>query len=190
MNGMIQLLVESSFRWELLRMVPWDMENTMSPQQRGHHITLAYKPDDEEASRLREKYSQGQLTFNAKELRWSDEICALFGTVSLDGEELLGVRHITLGGSVPPVRSNDLKSGAPGVTSEPVNGHCGLTYKEVSFAASSKPGTFQAGPQCGGTEENELSKPFTPCTKRQEEYHMSMEGIRERIARGGGLYGP
>ena len=133
LNGMLQLMVDESARQTLLSLVPWDMDNTLQPGQVAHHVTLAFKPDDDEADRLRQQFSSGDVQFTAKEVRWDSSICALFGTVTVDGELLPKERHITLGGNVPPVRSNDLQAGGPGVSVEPVKGNCGMKFTEVSF---------------------------------------------------------
>lgn len=133
LNGMLQLMVDESARQTLLSLVPWDMDNTLQPGQVAHHVTLAFKPDDDEADRLRKQFAAGDATFHAKDVRWSDHICAVFGTVKVDGVELPEERHVTLAGTVSPVKSNDLKAGLTGVESEPVTGKCGMKFTEVSF---------------------------------------------------------
>ena len=133
LNGMLQLVVDEAARSSLLSLVPWDLDNTLKEGQRAHHATLAFKPADDEAERLRQQFSSGDVQFTAKEVRWSDHICAVFGTVVVDGVELPEERHVTLAGTVSPVRSNDLKAGLTGVESEPVTGKCGMKFTEVSF---------------------------------------------------------
>ena len=133
MNGMLQLVVDESARQSMLSLVPWDMDNTLKMGQVAHHVTLAFKPDDDEATRLRKQFSDGVVKFHATDVRWSDHICAMFGTVEVDGVELPEERHVTLAGTVSPVKSNGLKAGLTGVESEPVNGCCGMKFTEVSF---------------------------------------------------------
>jgi len=133
MNGMLQLVVDDSAREAMLSLVPWDMDNTLQPGQVAHHVTLAFKPDEAEATRLRENFRSGDVQFIAKEVRWSEQICALFGTVKVDGVELPGERHVTLAGNVPPARSNDLQAGLSHVEAEPITGQCGMKFTEVIF---------------------------------------------------------
>ena len=60
MNGMVQLLVPDTHRQSLLSLFPWDMDNTLKPAARAHHITLAFKPNDETFDELLKEQQEGQ----------------------------------------------------------------------------------------------------------------------------------
>jgi hypothetical protein len=133
MNGMIQLVIVN-FRDALLSLFPWDMDNTMSDGQRAHHITLAFRPHVDEAALLRLIYAEAkEITFTAVELRWNEEICALFGRLSVDGVEGPELVHVTLGGTCPPHLAAALLTDEECEVDEEVRGSSLLKYNEVEF---------------------------------------------------------
>ena len=131
MNGMIQLLVPEADRPSMLSQFPWDYDNTLKDEQRAHHITLGFKPSDDEMAALIASYRDKQVEFEAIEVRGNEAICALFGRLLVDGVPESTLRHITLGGTVPPKRSNELDEAAP--YREPCRGRSLLQFHVVEF---------------------------------------------------------
>jgi hypothetical protein len=137
-NGMVQAIVSLTDRDQLMSLAPWDMNNTMSDNQMAHHVTLGFKPSDDEMQQLVDTFFGKEIIFNAKEVRWTDRICAVFGhlTVHLSDDRYLmlpELRHITLGGTVSPRLAADLAVD-PSAEVEPLkSGSCVLQFHVVDF---------------------------------------------------------
>ena len=112
-----QILDRAARRWrESLRekVAPFtlspDSKNTLTEDQTWHHITLAFKPTRDECRELDDVYGSARsLRFIPEEVRADEEICAVFGHVKVDGVLQPELRHITIGGSVPPKEAGRLE---------------------------------------------------------------------------------
>ena len=131
MNGMVQLVVGEEDRQSLLGLMPWDMDNTLKPEQRAHHITLAFKPDADTFSSLKDAFSKGGW-FQPTKVLASDNIAAVFGDVFVNGKHVLEDVHITLGGVVSPVSSNNLPDTGE-VVDDTLIGGMYLSFNVVEF---------------------------------------------------------
>jgi hypothetical protein len=148
-DGMVQLLVvPEDLRNELREKVaPFSLspgsKNTMPATFTWHHVTWAFKPTGAEL-----KYAQlmfgpydspdNCVYFVPQDVRADEEICAVFGHVEVDGVvQPGGLKHITIGGSVPPKESARLERDYVTTTSwsrfEGVPEKIGLVLNIVDF---------------------------------------------------------
>jgi hypothetical protein len=145
-NGMVQLLVvPEDLRDELREKVaPFSLspgsKNTMPATFTWHHVTWKFKPTGSELE-------QAQLMFGGldgncvyfvpQDVRADYEICAVFGRVEVDGVLQPELKHITIGGSVPPKESARLERDYVTTTSwsryEDVPEKIGLCLNIVDF---------------------------------------------------------
>jgi len=134
-NGMIQLVPSDVTKAKLRSLLFLSVKNELADDQCGDHVTVAYKPSQEDAEVLTWWFRNG-ATFVPHSLRADDEICALFGTLEIDGEPQyeFGEVHITIGGNIPPVNSKRLTQ-ETATRTEPIVGEFKLTLQIVEFDA-------------------------------------------------------
>ena len=134
-NGMVQLCTKQDTQKHLITFAPEGFKCTLKDAQKGHHVTLGYKPSMGSLDYLRKLYNdpsvRGRVFFSPKFIRWDKEICALFGYLKVGGQQTGGFVHITLAGSIPPVNSARLEHKWDG--EETALGDFELVYNEVSF---------------------------------------------------------
>lgn len=131
-NGMVQGLVPASVQDRIISsLYPTAINNTMKPEQRAHHVTLAYKPDDIEGVRV--KFATRRIGFAFSRMLARNDIAAILGAVvDLDsGEVLIHDAHITLGGTAAPKDAGTLSDNHN--YEEEAQGFCLLEYHEVEF---------------------------------------------------------
>ena len=135
LNIMVQLCTDEGTQKRLTEFVPKNFNCTLEPDQKGHHVTLAFKPTSDNLVYLRKLYNctwlRGKVFFIPKDIRWNKNICALFGYLTVGREQTGGFVHITLAGNIPPVNSAVLESQWD--HSEKALGEFELYYKEVSL---------------------------------------------------------
>jgi hypothetical protein len=128
MKGMIQLIVpaeKSAFLRKLGEEFAPHIQNTLSDNAIGHHVTLGFNPPDEYAASWE---GAKEVYFVGDEIRADGEICALFGRIVVDGVERRGSFHVTLRGCVAPKESNRL------LPQDAVGNFVYMTFKgEVKF---------------------------------------------------------
>ena len=138
LNLMVQAQVTSAYQCsrlcEILSEVESGFECTLEPDQRGHHVTLAYKPTRQELAAVRKIFEGKEIYVSPTEIRWDNQIAAIFGYLvesPAKPKQMGGLYHITLGGTIPPVNSARLESKFAG--SEKAFGAFPLEYTEVTM---------------------------------------------------------
>ena len=102
-NGMIQFVVDDRTKLETFA-EDIAMGDTLRADQKCHHVTIAYKPEQVD-------YVDGMKgVFYGYDIREGihNHIAAMFGKIVLDNGEVINDAHITLKGCIPPVNSNKL----------------------------------------------------------------------------------
>lgn len=135
MNGMVQLRVDSDVVNDLRKLLPEGFENSMRDEQRGHHVTLAFKPENSLRDFLLFQFQHREVKFIPNQILFNDRICALFGFLSIDGVRVGGYWHITLGGTVPPKESVTLPHYYTGGKTVPpqIPSEIPMSWREVHF---------------------------------------------------------
>lgn len=135
---MVQAQITSAYQCSrlcsMLDEVGTKFECTLEPDQKGHHVTLAYKPTQQQLQVVRDIFKDKQLYFSPTEIRWDNEIAAMFGYIvesPAKPKQIGGMYHITLGGTIAPVNSARLESKYVG--KEKVFGAFPLEYTEVTM---------------------------------------------------------
>ncbi len=143
LNVMVQAQVTSDYQCrrlcELMNSEETGFVCSLSPKQKGHHVTLSYKPSQEGLESIRKIFKGQDLFFSPTEVKWDSGICALFGHVITNPakpKQLGGLYHITLGGTVPPVNSARLEHRWDGM--DKVAGAFPLEYVEVPLGGTNK----------------------------------------------------
>ncbi len=133
LNIIVQLCTDERTQKCLADFVPKNFNCTLEPDQKGHHVELAFKPTKDNLVYLRKLYNcpglRGKVFFIPKDIRWNKNICALFGYLTVGKEQTGGFVHITLAGNIPPINSAVLESQWD--NSEKALGEFELQYKEV-----------------------------------------------------------
>ena len=103
LNVMVQAQVTSDYQCrrlcELLNSEETGFVCSLSPKQKGHHVTLNYKPSQEGLESIRKIFKGHDLFFSPTEVKWDSGICALFGHVITNPakpKQLGGLYHLSL----------------------------------------------------------------------------------------------
>ena len=133
LNLTVQLRTNEGTQKQLVGLVPENFNCTLEPDQKGHHVTLAYKPREDSLVYLRTLFEwqnpNVKVCFVPSDIRWNKNICALFGYLTVNKEQAGGFVHITLAGNIPSVNSAILESKWD--DSEKALGEFELCYEEV-----------------------------------------------------------
>ena len=137
-NGVVQLCTKENAQKQIITFAPEGFKCTLEDDQKGHHVTLGYKPSMSSLEYLRKLYNdpsvRGKVFFIPKMIRWDKEICALFGYLAVAEQQTGGFVHITVAGTMPPINSARLQHNWDG--EEKAFGEFELVYREVSFEES------------------------------------------------------